>query len=289
MQRHFKLARSAGIVGTDGRACALIMRMLAPLAALVLTPVAYSFPANTPVTYDVKVGFDGYIPLFGGQPGKVDIALDYQVVGLDAKSVSTQEASGDITAFELKFNGSPLQFTLESIKQYFPKTTIQFTPQGSVSKTDAPDITLPVRLPGLDVKHFPEITYLPIEFPASGIEEGKPWSYTKPFGDSSVSYTVTPTAIKEDTIEMDVALKQRYESFEDSSKNPVPSASGAEAAVTTEVNGKGKALFDRKLNVVRKFEVSADAVSKATNIKSKATEDRKLKTVLVVSLKDAKP
>ena len=39
-------------------------------------------------------------------------------------------------------------------------------------ESDAPNVKLPVRLPGLDVKRFPDITYVPIQFPDRELKTG---------------------------------------------------------------------------------------------------------------------
>lgn len=256
--------------------------LLATLAAFAT--IGYSFPSDKPLTYDVSVGFDGYIPVFGGQQGEVNVLLSYAVKG-EAEQEGKAAVSGDITAFELIFNGAKLPFQLESVKQYFPRTTVLYAPNGSILKNDAPDLQLPVKLPGLDVKRFPDITYLPIEFPESGIEQGKSWTYRKSFGDSTVTYTITPTAISDQRVEMDVSLNQDYVSLEDSSKNPTLSEPDADYKIFTVVKGLGKASFDRVRGVVENFQVTADATSTATEIKTGKTENRKLTTKLLVGLK----
>lgn len=256
--------------------------LLATLAAFAT--VGYSFPTDKALTYDVSVGFDGYIPVFGGQQGEVNVLLSYTVKG-ETEQEGKSAVSGDITAFEVIFNGAKMPFQLESVKQYFPRTTVLYAPNGSILKNDAPDLQLPVKLPGLDVKRFPDITYLPIEFPEAGIEQDKQWTYRKSFGDSTVTYTITPTSISDERVEMDVALSQDYVSLEDSSKNPTLSEPDADYKVSTVVKGTGKATFDRVRNVVAAFQVTADATSTATEIKTGKTENRKLTTKLLVGLR----
>lgn len=256
--------------------------LLATLAALAT--IGYSFPSDKALTYDVSVGFDGYIPVFGGQQGEVNVLLSYAVKG-EAEQEGKAAVSGDITAFEVIFNGAKMPFQLESVKQYFPRTTVLYAPNGSILKNDAPDLQLPVKLPGLDVKRFPDITYLPIEFPEAGIEQGTAWTYRKSFGDSTVTYTITPTSVNDERVEMDVSLDQEYASFEDSSRNPTLSEPDADYKISTVVKGMGKATFSRVQGVVESFQVTADATSQATEIKTGNKEDRKLTTKLLVRLK----
>ncbi|MEA2553087.1 MAG: hypothetical protein QOJ65_1263 [Fimbriimonadaceae bacterium] len=257
--------------------------MLSALAAVVLTPVVYSLSPGTVSTYYVRVGFDGYLPILGGQEGKVQVDMKLAVEGL-APDGGNLKAASDITDFHLLYNGAAFPLTLESVKGYFPKTTISFTPQGQVVKSDAPDIQLPVRLPGLDAKRFPDVTYLPIEFPAEGIEEGKSWSYKKSFGGVDVAYTIKPTKVTDEQIEMAVELAQHYDGCEDENHSPVADEKEAEAKISTDVKGIGTAIFDRKKGLVNSETLKVSADSTFSEIKSKNSTARKLTTTLDVSL-----
>ncbi len=173
----------------------VIMTLLA--LGLLLTPAEYRFEPKTDLTYDVKVSFDGFLPLLGGNEGKADVIMVVRVKGQAAEG-SELKATNEINSCEILFNGARLPLSLENVIDYFPKTTIQVTPQGKITKNDAPNRNLPVRLPGLDVRRFPDITYVPIEFPAEGITEGKSWTFSKVFGESELTYTCTLTAIRND-------------------------------------------------------------------------------------------
>ena len=153
----------------------MIMTGLA--AALVLAPAAYKFDAGALHTYKVNVQFEGYLPVLGGNEGIVDVKMGVKVEGLKPEGEALRAAS-ELTAFELNFNEVPLPLTLENAVEYFPRTTIQATPLCKILKSDAPNIALPVRLPGLDVKRFPDITYMPLELPAGGLEAGNSWTFT---------------------------------------------------------------------------------------------------------------
>lgn len=257
--------------------------MLSALAAAALIPIAYSFPAGSSNDYFVRVGFDGFLPLMGGREGKVQVDMTVSVQGLTQPS-GAPKASSDITAFKLLFNGSEFPMALEGVKSYFPKTTIGLTPEGHVTSTDAPDTPLPVRLPGLDAKRFPDVTYVPIEFPVGGIEEGKSWTYKKPFGESEVTYTITPLHIDEKTVDLKVDLTQHYDTLEDSALAVVTDAAQASSQVSTDVAGHGTAVFDREKGLVRTLDLKADATSEVTDLKSKAKSTRKLSTSVDVSL-----
>jgi hypothetical protein len=262
--------------------------MLSALVGLALTPVVYKIPDASPVLYNVQLGFTGYLPVLGGTDGSVEAHLQLTVQGLKADQPTQAKASTDLTDFKAKFNGANLPFTLDNVKQYFPKNTVTLTPQGKVLSNDAPDVQLDFRLPGLDVKRIPDITYLAVEFPEAGIEQGKSWTYTKAFGDSDVSYIVTPTLVNASEIDMDVKLSQTYETLEDEAKKIVKDPKDAAASVKTSVNGAGKVVFDRKLGLIKTVDITADAASHVTDLQSKAETDRNLQTKLVVNLQPPK-
>ncbi|MFY9234991.1 MAG: hypothetical protein WAO58_11100 [Fimbriimonadaceae bacterium] len=257
------------------------------IALLALIPISYSITPAADVRYDVTVAFDGYLPLLGGREAKVDVQMLVDVKGLDPDDKGMPRASSEIADFSLSIDGSKFPgIGVDSVREYFPKTTISFSPQGKILKSDAPDIQLPFRLPGLDVKRFPDITYLPVEFPEAGIEEGKAFDFKKKFGDSDVAYTVTPTSIKDAVIEMDVKLLQSYEVFEDSGGNVIRAEADAVRVVRTRLTGSGKITFDRQRGLVSMVDIQAASESKVLEIRTKAQSDRKLKTMLKVKLKD---
>lgn len=258
-------------------------------AALALSPVAYNLPTGASSTYYVRIGLDGFLPLLGGKEGRAQVDMTLGVEGLAADSQGNPKASSDLTAFQLMFNGQEFPLDLDSVKQYFPKNTISFTPLGHVLTNDAPNNPLPVRLPGLDPKRFPDITYLPIEFPASGVEEGKAFTFSKPFQGVDLNYTVTPTHVDDNEIDMKIDLTQHDESFEDSSHGLVNSEAEAESKVVTDLTGGGTAVFDRKKNQIETVAVKMDSESQVTDLHTKAVSHRKLATSLDVSLEKPLP
>jgi hypothetical protein len=258
--------------------------MLALLAAAALTPVAYNFPIDKPLTYSVEIGFKGFIPVLGGNEGTSDIKMAVQVKGISPDSQGRARVQSDLTDMKIAFNGATLPFGLDNVKQFFPRNTLVITPQGKILETDAKEIDLPVRLPGFDAKRFPDITYLPVQFPEEGVEVGKAFTFTKEFGDSDVSYEVVPTSIKDDAIELDIKMKQIYTVLEDESANVLKNDKDAVARVQTVVNGSGKAVFDRKLGLIRTGDVTALAESTVVDIASKKETKRKLETKLKVRL-----
>jgi hypothetical protein len=231
---------------------------------------------------DVKM--NGFIPLFGLNAGTtVELQVGLKVIGLAPESDGNPRASTDVSSLKVILNGSTLPFNKDNVSQYFPNT-VTLTPQGKVVKNNAPNIDLPVHLPGLDVRRFPDITYLAVEFPVAGIQQGTPWSYSREFGDSAVNYTVTPTSITGDAISMNITMSQDYEETEGDSYEAVKNPKDAVYNVKTHVQGSGTILFDLKRGLVKKMHVDADAVGEVTQLDTKALSKRDLKTSLDVDL-----
>ncbi|MGV3615820.1 MAG: hypothetical protein ACO1SV_10845 [Fimbriimonas sp.] len=255
------------------------------LSALVFaTVLTYDFRPDARRVFDVSVKFEGYLPVLGGTEGTVDVAMAVGVQGLAPDEKARPRAVSDIDTFTMKLNGSVMPFSKENVQAFFPRTTISLTPEGKVEATDAPDKTLPVRLPGLDVKRFPDITYLPIEFPKDGVEEGKEFTFRKSFGNSEALYTVVPTAVTAETVVMAIEFHQSYTSWEDARRNPVAQGA-AEYEVGTDVKGEGTATFDRRRALVQDLKVVADAASRVTDVKTRSTKERKLRTTLTIKAK----
>ncbi len=257
--------------------------MLSAVAALTLTPIAYGFAPGSTNTFYVRVGLNGFLPLLGGRDGQAQVDLAVAVKGL-SPDASNLQATSDLTDFHVKFNGAEFPVDLDTAKGYFPKNTVAFTPQGHVEKNDAGDEALPVRLPGLDKKRIPDITYLPIEFPADGIEEGKSWSFKKTFDGADLNYTITPTSVKDDVVQLKIDLTEHDEYFTDDSNGVVPSQDKAADKVVSDLTGSGTATFDRKLNLVSAVSIKMENLSKETDLKTKEVTPHSLTTTLAISL-----
>lgn len=253
------------------------------ISLLLAATFQYTFQ-TAPVNYDVKLDFDGYLPIFGGMESTVTAKIGMVVLG-GQPTGNELKVSSDLTSLDLRMDGEKLPFTIENVKQFFPKTTVNVTSLGRVIKNDAPDIDLPVRLPGLDVKRFPESTYLPVEFPESGFELGKSFSYKKNFGDSPVNYEVTPKSIEGTKLTLSVKMSQEFDSFEDEAKNMTKKKEDAFYEVSTKVDGTGTITFDTAKGQLEKSEYIALSTSVSKEIKSEKKEDRKLKTTVTVTRK----
>lgn len=253
------------------------------LAALSLAPFVYAFDVKVPLQYRLQTTFDGFLPVFGGNEGKVDVDLLVNVTPQPAKdgAICTQSAIADAT---ILFDDAPLPLGVDAITQYFPKTTITMSPQGKTLTTDAPNIVAPVRLPGLDVKRFPEIVYIPLEFSTKAVEVGDSWTFTRSFAGSDVNYVAKLSGTTDDSLAIDVTIDQSYTMLEDESLAPVTDRAKAENEVTTTLKGTGKGKFSRKLGVFTQFTMEAISKSVVKPMKSGKATERNLKTIFKVSL-----
>jgi len=257
--------------------------MISLIAALVLTPVSYNLDGKT-VNYELGLGFDGFVPVLGGNIAKVDVTVGIVVKGQSPDADGNPKATSDVSSLKVVYNDAVLPFNEDNVRKYFPNTAT-FNPQGKVLKNDAPQIDLPIQLPGLDVKRFPDITFLAVEFPPEGIEVGKAFSYTRTFGSSEVAYTATPTVINDGEVDLDLHMSQAYNNQEDEAHNIVKDEKDAVASVATKVDGKGAVVFDRKIGLIRSVDLAATADSIVTDLKTKVETTRNLKTTLRVKLK----
>lgn len=262
--------------------CLIMMTMMVAAVAMG----AYQFDAKTKLDYDVNVVFDGFLPLLGGNEGVADVKFGVQVNGLEPDDLGLR-SSIELTAFELSFNGGKLpMLDVNSAKVYFPKTTVSSTKTGKVLKSDAPDIQLPVRLPGLDIKRFPDITYLPIELDGRALETGMKWEFSRMFGDSPMTYSCEVKEMRNGTIAtIAVKVRQSYEVLEDETLEIVPEVKGAFARVKTDLTGEGTVIFDGAKGVAAMVDMANKSVSTVTEIKSGKSTTRKLDSKLTVRLK----
>ncbi|MBV6457637.1 MAG: hypothetical protein HONBIEJF_00753 [Fimbriimonadaceae bacterium] len=257
------------------------------LALALVSTLQYGFAPGLAKTYTMKAEFTGFLPILGGNEGKVVVDIGFRLQGNSTKE-GNLSATSDINRFKIVFNEATLPLTTENVKEFFPKTTIVVSPQGKLISTDAPNVSLPVRLPGLDVKRFPDISYLSIEFPAKELGEGDTWTFSKPFGDTDVVFDCRLTGLTESEAKIDLKLSQEYEILEDVDKQVVKEEKDAFARVKTTMKGAGKAVFDRKLGLISIFEAKADAVSDVTEIKSGKVSKRSLVNKLDVRLDGVK-
>jgi len=260
--------------------------MASLLLALALVPVGYGFVPGAKCNYDVEFAFDGFIPVLGGMEGKASAKMGIEVVGLSPDKNAAQKASYELKTFALFVGEDEFPYSIDKIKPFFPKSNVWFNETGKVQKTDAPKLEIPVRLPGIDPKRFADISFLPVEFPSTNIDEGQKWTYQRAFGDSNVAYEVSVKSVSETVIELNLGLKQTYSVLEDEGKNVVKDQKDAIASVQTTVTGTGIAVYDRQKRLFASVVINADSVSNAVDLKTKEKTERKLKTTTKVKLRD---
>lgn len=261
--------------------------MIAALTCIALLGGTYQFPV-TPVQYSVNVKFDGFLPVFGGQDGTAEIILGVSVKGLPDKE-GARRAESELTSAKVLFMGETLPFNVDNVRTYFPKTTIEFTPQGKITKTDAPDIVLPIRLPGLDVKRFPDVTYMPIEFPTAELKLNESWTFKKKLGATEAAYTAKVTELKDDIAIISVDMLQTTEDLENESLELVKDEKDAIARATTLLVGKGTLQFNWAKHMLKEMTVALESTSTVKTLKTGETKERKLKTNVLVKLKPDTP
>ena len=255
------------------------------LCSLAATLLSYAFPVGSNAVYDFQVDMDGYVPIMGRTQNQIQVKLVVEVRGSGALSEGNVGVTSDFREMKASLGGVSLPFTVDDVKTYFPKTTLTLNPQGKVIKTDAPDIEMPIRLPGLDSKRFPDISFLPLEFPVEGVELGKAWSFKRKFGSSDIDYTATPTEITDDTASFEVKILQKTSFFEDTSAYEVKEEKDAVHRVEMTFTGTGQVVFDRKRSLVSKFVADSEAVSLVKNLKTDVVSIRSVKTKLKVGLR----
>lgn len=211
--------------------------------------------------------------------------MGVQVDGQGPQADGTLGAKSQLTAFAIKFNGGKLPLDLASAQVYFPATTVSVTPQGKVVKTDAPDIALPVKLPGLDVKRFPEITYLPIELKGGEIEVGDKWKFTRLFGDSPMNYSCEVQKLDAGRATIAVVVDQSYELLEDETLEIVKNEKDAANRVKTELKGSGTVVFDTSTGRAVSVEMKNHSVSQVRPIEGGKPSERVLDSSLSMKLK----
>jgi len=252
-------------------------------AALAATLLAYGWNPELKHTYTMNAQFDGFIPILGGNTGVVDTEMTIRVEGADS-SAGHRGAVSELTAFKISFNGASLPLGLESAQEYFPKTTTQFRADGTVTKSDAPNVKPPVRLPGLDVQRFPDITYLPLILPGESVEVGAKWSFEKSFDGAPMTYDCELVRQSGTQAVIAVKVKQLQEYLENSALEPTTDTAAAQNKVKTDLTGTGTVVFDTTKGIALYVLMKNEAKSVITPIAGGETSTRDLKTTFKVTL-----
>jgi hypothetical protein len=252
-------------------------------ALLAAVATAYAFAQGGTHAYKVDVVFDGFLPLLGGNEGKAEVSMDVRLTG-NAPVEGKPSATSEITAFDISFNGARLPLTLENVTDFFPRTTVVVEPTGKIVSNDAPDRRLPVRLPGLDVRRFPDITYVPIEFAGAETGVGDSWEFERDFGGNPLKYTCRAASLDDGLLRVEVTVVQEYTVLENDSLEVVAERSRAVREVTTRLEGKGHVVFDTGVGVAREAVMVNVATSEASPLAGGEPETRKLTTTYNVKL-----
>lgn len=235
----------------------------------------------------MDVTFEGFIPILGGNEGKVEIGMDVIVEGLSASEDGHPRAASEITDFVLRFNGARLPLGVENVEEFFPRTTVTYDVRGRVLANDAPKSNLPVKLPALEQDRFAEITYLPIVFPAQEIAEGASWSFEREFGQSTMQYEATLARLTDERAVIEVKIKQEYTVLEDEALNVVANREDAVAEATTRLTGRGTIEFDRIRGRCVKVAMDSEALTQVTRHSTNQVSERRLKITHRVTEKRA--
>jgi len=247
---------------------------------MLLAPVAfaYAFLSPAPVHYRINAILDGFLPVFGGNEGKLEAKLMMQVTS--EPSLTGTTVTTELKEATLLFDGSALPLGVEDVKRVFPKMEWDVSSSGTVrSKTAAPQV--PIRLPGLDPARFLEMTLVPVEF---GSEPKESWTFSRDFSGSAMKSDCK----WEPDGRVEIGTKQVLNFFEDESLTSVDKSKAIQE-VRSELAGKGRAVFDIKRGLLRSYTMKSETLSTVTDLQSGAKSKRILKSQMQVDLVESPP
>lgn len=245
---------------------------------IVLAGLAYSFAPNAEARYRLDVTMAGYLPVLGGRDGVAKLQIDFVVTGLAADD-SLPRTEHRPLQFKAWLNDAPLPFNLENVSSFFPKAIVTFWPNGKVKSTTAPDKPLPASLPGLDLRRFAEMTYLPCEFPQSGAER---WNFTREMGGWPMRFEARISGKNGTAVTVELTPSQKATGYEDTEHRPLKDSKGAEHKVDHTISGKGSFVFDSERGQVERLEMEAETVSEVRGITNDFAATRRLKTTVTL-------
>lgn len=251
--------------------------MLSLLAATLLT---FSIGPGLKASYDVTVDLEGYLPILGGRKGKVKVEMTVGVAGRVSDENGNAQVLAQVDRFRLSLDGSVLPFGSKSIQSFFPPNLVSLLPTGQVIRSDAKKLSMPVRLPGLDSRQLPAISFLPICFPPEGVEVGKSFTFVRRFGSSDATYEVTPMSLSDGGCSFSLVIHQSETTYEDLSHNPLATRESASFEVSTNVDGKGTVEFDRVRGLVSSAKFDVASKGSVLELKSGLKSERELSTNL---------
>jgi hypothetical protein len=215
------------------------------ILATLLT--SYLIAPGTTNTYWVEVGFEGWIPMFGGREGKASAKFVVTATGMAPSKAGNHVVEAEITEIEARAFDSVLPLNKNNVSQFFPKAQVEFKSNGEVMLNTAPAVKMPVRLPGLDSRRLPEISYLPLQLPSVEPKDGSVYEFTREFDGVPLRYVVTTEKVNLEIITFKIALEQKTSGFEDAYGNP-SDEKNAKRKLAGVLSGSGIAQFNRALS-----------------------------------------
>lgn len=226
------------------------------MVTATLLAATFFFAPGKKLTYTLNATFEGVLPILGGEQGKAQAELVVEVEGLERDSSQRLGAKHEIKQVAISYNDALLPFSTKNIDSFFPKTTIRYDDRGKVLATDAPKAVMPVRLPGLDSKRFPEICYLPIELPGGELSMGRKWSFARTFNELKLDYAAEVRESSDEFAVIYVKLSHDSTRFEDGNGVKVESREGAAFEISEKIAGQGEIRFDLRNNRAQAVDVS---------------------------------
>lgn len=243
--------------------------------------LVFGFQLGRVENFALEVKLNGWIPLFGGREGEAVVKMNVKVTGVEPKQKGNQAALATITELDGQAFGAALPISTKNIDQFFPPATSQFKSNGEVLETDAPNVKLPIRLPGLDSKRLPEISYLPIVLN----QKEEKYTFERAFGESKMKYEVQVLGEAGGQVKYKIVISQKAETYEDNFGNEVEASKGI-YKVESNLSGDGTATFDLEKSVFLMTKITYTNKSNLTPIKpGKQPKSRSLTTQLTVEHK----
>ncbi len=255
---------------------------MGPLLALALATAEYKIEPAAKHAYVMDAEFNGFLPILGGNEGKAEIRMGIAVEG-ESRTENELKISSEISAFSIKFNGAPLPLGLDAVQDFFPKATVTLNRQGKVLANTAPNTPLPVRLPGLDPRRMPDITFVPLEFSSDEVKPGLTWKFERDFSGAPLAYSCRVESVEGDVAALSIAVKQEFTALENEGLEVVKKEEDAVASVKTIMTGEGKVWFNLTGGYALGSEMQNLAVSTVTPLKQGKKSERRLTTRLNVA------
>ena len=244
------------------------------MTAALLT---YAFTIGVPVTFDVNVQFEGWIPIFGGREGKANVNMTVVATALKSNEIESHIPKIDAEAF-----GVVLPLNNTNVDQFFPKATAVFDATGTVTKNSAPAIKMPAKLPGLDSQRLPEISFLPVALPKSELKVGESYVFSRSYGGQEFKYLSTLSTETDSEAIFKLKLTSKRDGFEDAYGNSLETEKGAKRKTLALLDGSGTAHFSKALGGFDAVEVVTTETTTSEPLAGGKQTFKKLTTTLKI-------